>query len=117
MLLEQYLEKLGSGVMDLNLVANPNPRGSVVRALRRAVLWDVRFGSALTQFTLDALDKEPWEELVALDSAAFKTSLLMDLDVKKILIRLGQPEDTPFGPATKPVGEWERQLPLPLGTE
>ena len=73
---ENYFQLLAANVLDINLEENPNPRGSLVRALRRGALWKVRFGERLTNFVREQIRKETWDTLVALDDAAFSQGVL-----------------------------------------
>lgn len=106
-----YLEKLQRNVMDVRLEINPNPTGSLVRALRRAALWKVMFGPKLTKFCKRLLRETSWQELVCLDSRAFSTSVLRYLDRDQLLARLEAPA---FGEFTLPVPDWVSQPYLPF---
>jgi hypothetical protein len=110
-----YFEKITHNVMDIQLEQNPNPMGSLVRALRRAGLWNVRFGPRLTAFTRRHLSEMSWPELVALDERAFKRPVLKYLARDRLLERLSSPTRTELGEATQPVPE--PQIPLPLANE
>jgi hypothetical protein len=66
-----YAERLRSGIMDIVLEPNPNPVGCLIRALRRASQWGVRYGPRLEAFVSDVMDQTPWPEIVALDRAAY----------------------------------------------
>jgi hypothetical protein len=113
-----YLERLQHNVMDIRLEKNPNPNGSLVRALRRAARWQVKFGPRLTAFSKSWLRKVPWADLVSLDAQAFHYDpVLKHLDEAKILERLDAPMRSPVGEVTLPVPEWAPQLKLPLGVE
>ena len=114
---EDYLERLRSKVMDIRLEENPNPRGSLVRALRRAARWQVRFGPRLTAFSRKYLREIPWEDLASLDARAFSDPVLKYLDKNRILQQLNSPTDSSAGEVTLPVPEWASQMKLPLGNE
>lgn len=108
---EDYFDKLACRVMDIRLEENPNPEGSLVRALRRAMLWNVRFGPRLTAFARHWLDVFVWNDLVALDARAFpQNPLLARLQRSHLVERLS------VGSTTLPVPKRERQsqLGLPL---
>lgn len=109
-----YIDILRLGVMDIRLEKNPNPRGSLVRALRRAASWRVKFGPRLTGFSKRALRDIPWIDLVELDARAFHVPVLKYLDKVKLLEQL----DTPIHSSdnvTLPVPAWTPQLQLALG--
>ena len=109
-----YFKKLRFNVMDVRLIENPNPMGSLVRALRRAALWRVRFGPKLTAFCRRQLSQVPWSDLVSLDARAFRSPVLRYLDRSRLLERLDRNVCSPIGEFTWPVPDWERQLKLPL---
>jgi hypothetical protein len=107
-----YFESLNAFVMDVNLEENPNPTGSLVRALRRGALWQVRFGPKLTSFVRRQLDQENWAALVRLDEKAFTLPVLRHYDPSRIRARLSQ--DVTFGEklVSEPFGAPRQQLPL-----
>lgn len=76
-MLPDYLERLREGTMELQFETNPNPVGLLVRALRRAVLWDLRFGPQLMSFVERMLSAVSWHDVTALDTKAFSTPVLM----------------------------------------
>jgi hypothetical protein len=110
-----YFQRLLLNVMDIRLEENPNPIGSLVRALRRAALWHVHFGPRLTRFCHALLEKTDWHELVALDARAFSKPVLQYLDSDTLRFRLSLVTRTSMGDATLPVPE--AQLCLPLSSE
>jgi hypothetical protein len=110
-----YLKRLQLNVMDLRLEENPNPVGSLVRALRRAALWRVKFGPRLTTFCKRFLRETSWAELISLDSRAFSHEVLRHLDKNCLLQQLDTPtEFAETGAVTLPVPDWALQLKLPL---
>lgn len=111
---EDYLLRLKLRVMDICLEENPNPAGSLVRALRRAALWRVNFGPRLTQFSKKCLEDISWDELVTIDSRAFSTPVLKHLDRSRIIDFLNVPLPSPAGQVTCPVPNWELQLKFPF---
>jgi hypothetical protein len=111
---EGYFDLLRSGILDINLKENPNPRGSLVRALRRGALWRVSFGPALTKFASERLAEGDWSELVALDERAFAKPVLRAVNpaslrrgLANIKVVHGRLVSEPFGPS-------HEQLVLPL---
>ncbi len=83
-----YLERLNKGVLGINLEANPNEKGSAVRAVRRAVMWSFRFSAPLANYVDDAIRKYGWRELVRLDADAFDRPVLGGLDECELRVRL-----------------------------
>jgi len=111
---EDYLFRLSIGVMNVRLSENPNPDGSLVRALRRAALWNVRFGWELTEFSLHHLEKRDWEDLVERDRSAFPDAILSHLD-RADLVRKLEDVDTVAGVVSSfPIRDWGWQQTLPL---
>lgn len=112
---DNYLERLQRNVMDIRLEENPNPHGSLIRALRRAAQWRVKFGPRLTAFSKKCLRELSWQELVSLDTRAFQIPILKDLDRSQILARLDAPVCILPTEVTLPVPNWTFQLELPFG--
>lgn len=110
-----YLDRLQLNVMDVRLEKNPNPAGSLVRALRRAALWKVKFGPKLTAFCRRLLQEMSWAELVGLDARAFSSSVLRYLDRDRLLQHLENPSYSTVGEVTLPVPDWGSQLCFPFG--
>ncbi|WP_170302970.1 hypothetical protein [Reyranella soli] len=106
---QDYLARLNSGIMNVCLEDNPNPGGSLVRALRRAALWNVRFGVQLTEFSRRYLSELDWSDLVARDKRAFGEAVLFYLDKDDLMQRLAPLEMTDGILSTLPVPHWERQ--------
>src|SRR5262249_54752180 len=109
-----YFQKLMLGVMDIRLEQNPNPEGSLVRALRRAALWNVRFGPRLTAFSRHWLNVYAWAELVALDARAFPQGPFLTYLAYRFLV-----ERLSAGTTSLPVPTVPRQsqLGLPITEE
>jgi hypothetical protein len=110
-----YLHRLRAGVMNVRLEKNPNPKGTLVRALRRAALWQVRFGRQLSAFTRYHLDVFEWDELVKTDKAAFGEAVLAYLDRTKLMQQLQLTDIAEDEETTFPVPHWEREPRLPFG--
>jgi len=114
--LSDYFERLSLNVMDIRLEENPNPMGSLVRALRRAAMWHVRFGPRLTAFSRRCMNEMRWEDLVALDARAFARPILRQLEKGRLLEKLSSPISCSIGEVTLPVPE-RYQMDLPLASE
>jgi hypothetical protein len=111
-----YFDRLLLNVMDIRLEENPNPMGSLVRALRRAASWHVKFGPRLTAFSRRCLDETRWEELVSLDATAFSRPILKYLDRENLIRRLQVFTTTRVGDVTLPVPEPQLSLPFDEAT-
>lgn len=55
---DDYLDRIRERCLDINLLPNPSPKGNLVRAVRRLVLWDSRPGSELEKFIDSHLDND-----------------------------------------------------------
>lgn len=53
---EDYLERIHSGMVKINLEPNPNPLGAIARTLRLLLDWNVRLSPELKDFLLSKLD-------------------------------------------------------------
>jgi hypothetical protein len=111
---DAYLRRLKLGLMDLRLASNPNPAGSLVRALRRAALWRVRFGRELSEFSRYYLSVLDWQDLVERDKAAFGDAVLAHLDRAELTLTLETTDEVAGTGSTFPVPQWERQPKLPF---
>ena len=109
---ENYFQLLAANVLDINLEENPNPRGSLVRALRRGALWKVRFGERLTNFVREQIRKETWDTLVALDDAAFSQGVLRYYDADSLRQNLEYEKFHQGVMVTEPFGPPDEQLEL-----
>lgn len=103
---EDYLHKLQIGVMDVSLEENPNPSGSLVRALRRAALWKIRFGPRLSEFSRIYLSQLDWQQLITIDRLAFGSAVLAHLDRAQLIKRLESIETIAGIRSTQPVPSW-----------
>lgn len=55
---EDYLVRIKSKTLDVNLLPNPSPLGNLVRAVRRLMIWRVQAGPLLREFIEQHLDDE-----------------------------------------------------------
>lgn len=106
---DDYLDRMHSNVLDIRLEANPNPRGALIRALRRAALWNVRFGPRLSEFARRQMSSAQWADLVRVDSRAFKNPVLRSLQSVDVQRALHIPD---ADGVTAPVSGWSLQVPL-----
>jgi hypothetical protein len=81
-MLPDYFERLASGVLDVNLEANPNPVGIVVRSLRWVRHAQVTLSPRLTHYIGDVFRKTPAPEISAIVRTWDKAA---DLDRKLIM--------------------------------
>lgn len=73
---ERYLDRLGSGILGINLIENPNPVGNAVRALRsyRAMRAGISF--ELAAYVLGVLEEVGGNTLVEAERAGYRLPLL-----------------------------------------
>jgi hypothetical protein len=74
--LPHYFERLASPVVDINLPDNPNPLGTLVRALRILVLDRACMGKRLVSYTHEQLASFDDDEIVAAEWKSFHNSCL-----------------------------------------
>lgn len=55
---EDYLSRIQSRILDVNLLPNPSPLGNLVRAVRRIMIWRVKAGPLLKDFIEQRLDDD-----------------------------------------------------------
>ncbi|RUV06614.1 hypothetical protein EOD00_20310 [Mesorhizobium sp. M7A.T.Ca.TU.009.01.3.1] len=112
---KHYLSTLQKGILEVNLLANPNPKGSLVRALRRGRLWNTYFGEQLTDFTREEIRRHSWDELLRIETTAFRHSSLAAFDYHQLLENLDRQYWLEGQLVTKPFGADPRQLEFDLG--
>jgi hypothetical protein len=62
--IDDYIERLSSGVVTINLEPNPNPLGAVARTLRLLLDWQVGLSHRLAQFLSQNLSAYDRNQLV-----------------------------------------------------
>ena len=107
-----YLERLNKGVLGINLEANPNQKGSAVRAIRRAINWNFRLSARLATYVDGVIGVHGWRDLVRLDADAFDRPLLWDLDESEIRERLANHVRLDGEWVTKPLAGPPTQLTM-----
>jgi hypothetical protein len=114
LLMPEYLGCLANSTLDVNLEDNPNPTGSLVRALRRGALNQTRFGPRLTDFVRRHLHEEAWPRLMEVDTSAFRFPVLKKHLYRDICYRLEQVKYFGGIEVTEPFGAPREQLRLPI---
>lgn len=74
--IERYLHRLHSGILDVNLSENPSRLGTLVRALRRLMMWDARPSSRLRSYVDQEIMHFQWFEILEAERNAFSTTYL-----------------------------------------
>jgi len=106
----RYLDEVGTRYLDLNLVPNPNPQGSLIRTMRAAARYNATLSSELTEYSHRQLRQVPQSAVVAGEAAAYGCrAVLTHADMATAAIRIAEAATNggpcnPFPP---------RQLPLP----
>ena len=80
--IDRYLRRLQSGVLDINLEENPSRLGTLVRALRRLMMWDARPSGRLSAYIHREMECFTWDELLLAESGAFYTHYLAEFASK-----------------------------------
>jgi hypothetical protein len=70
---QDYFERISSRIIDIRLLANPNPLGNAIRALRYAYRWSAGFGLALSEHVLRQIIDHEWDQLVKAEYKSFST--------------------------------------------
>ena len=76
--IERYLHRLHSGILDVNLVENPSRLGTLVRTLRRLMMWDARPSPRLRGYVDQEIDLFDWFEILRAERDAFPTAYLSE---------------------------------------
>lgn len=74
--IDKYLDRVRSGRVDINLEPNPSPLGTLVRALRRLMMWDARPSARLRHFVEERMQDFSWSEIVLAEANAFHVRYL-----------------------------------------
>jgi hypothetical protein len=86
---EDYLFRIRSRTLDVNLLPNPSPLGNLVRAVRRLMIWQVQAGPVLTEFIDQHLDEDALRYIQAKEQelypAAVSTRWATAADAKEAL--------------------------------
>jgi hypothetical protein len=75
---EDYLPRIRSKTLDVNLLPNPSPMGNLVRAVRRLMMWQVQAGPRLKEFIEQHLNEE-----------ALRAAQLKELELYPVAVSTG----------------------------
>lgn len=88
---QDYLIRIKSKTLDVNLLPNPSPKGNLVRAVRRLMIWQVQAGPLLREFIEQHLDDQALRFIQAkeleLYPAAVSAHWATAAEAKKALLR------------------------------
>ena len=71
-----YFPDLSRRLLEVNLLPNPNPIGSVVRALRLSVKWEFSWGPRLSKFVDKTLHANDWQTLVTYERTSYRSQTI-----------------------------------------
>lgn len=72
---EDYLFRIQSGILDVNLLPNPSLLGNLVRAVRRIMIWRVQAGPLLTDFIKQHLNDDALRYIQAKELELYPTAV------------------------------------------
>ena len=85
--IDGYLDRLNSGLLDVNLMENPSRLGTLVRALRRLMMWDAKPSLSLRNYLFAELECFDWHDILAAERGAFHTRYLDEFASSKQYVR------------------------------
>lgn len=74
--LPDYLHRLGSRQLDINLLPNPSIDGNLLRSARRLLLWGYHPGPALREFIRRELNEESFRRIVTTEAEIYRGAIL-----------------------------------------
>lgn len=87
---DDYLDRMRSGVIEINLLPNPSINGNLIRAIRRMLLWDFEAGPRLSEFITEHLDEDRFERIADVDRKLYAGALIARsqsaANLKKVLL-------------------------------
>jgi len=72
---DDYLARLRSKVLEINLLPNPSPDGNLVRAVRRLVYWDFLPGPVLREFLEEQINERRLEKVIRVEQGLYGRSV------------------------------------------
>lgn len=72
---ENYLSRIRSSTLDINLLPTPSPWGNLVRAVRRLMIWNLQAGPLLREFICEQLDESALQFLQAKEAELYTYSV------------------------------------------
>lgn len=100
--IENYIERINSRVLDINLQPNPNQIGNAIRALRYCEKFDAALTRTMAEYVFDALQNFDAKKLVEYENSAFEKPVLTKEIAERFIHDLGKYlEQTDLGPFRK----------------
>ena len=78
-----YFDRLTRRELEINLLANPNPVGNAVRALRYAATKRFGWGPKLCRFMAEQIEETGWKDLEEREIKSFRTWCIENMDQNK----------------------------------
>ena len=101
--LDDYLTRLHDRVLDINLSANPNPIGNIVKAFRYCEKYDAALSSRLARYICDQLSAHGAQELSDYEGQAHEKRVLTKRLINQLIQDLELHEETqPIFPFKRP---------------
>lgn len=75
-----YLERIRSSRLDINLRANPSEIGNLLRAARRIIWWGLEPGPVLRSFIVERLDRQAFDDIRAEEQQKFSFRVTDEYD-------------------------------------
>lgn len=111
-----YFGRLKRRELEVNLLANPNPTGNAVRALRYAAIRGFGWGPKLCAFMSEQIEECGWKHLQEREATSHGTSYIAQMRQKKIAKQLSvhvrSKNPTPFR-----IQEWYGKEQVEFGFE
>jgi predicted nucleotidyltransferase len=73
---DDYLERISSGILDINLLPNPNPLGNSIKALRYLEKYDAKLSPRLASYISDVLSELDADEIGEIEKMSHERAVL-----------------------------------------
>lgn len=83
--IDSYIERLHSGILDINLEQNPNPIGNVIRAFRYCEKYNAQFSSKLARYIYTSINNINEEQLVSFERNSHDWPVLNKNSISNII--------------------------------
>lgn len=73
---DDYLSRLRTNMIEINLLPNPSVNGNMLRAIRRILYWDLLPGPKLQEFLLGNLNQDTFDTIAAVERKLYANPVL-----------------------------------------
>jgi hypothetical protein len=80
-----YLDRLRTRKIEVNLLPTPSVNGNLLRAVRRVLLWDIEPGPRLFSFIMQHLSEESFKDIADTDRALHMHSFISEFVSAEVL--------------------------------